>query len=166
VTFAQRAGVLALVAAAAVAANSPEGRAALTGDRPGGHAPAASAMGVRAGHAAERQLGKPYGWASNGPRSFDCSGLVIFGGWDAAGAHWPDANANTLGHHFPRVSARAARPGDLLVWDWQGDGRYDHVAIVTTGGRFVEAPQPGVRIRVRKLAGAGPTAVVRPRKEW
>src|SRR5262249_11934309 len=64
--------------------------------------------------AAESRLGMPYIWGANGPKSFDCSGLV----------QWSFAQAGVV---MPRVAADQARtgpavpisrlgPGDLLFY--------------------------------------------------
>lgn len=42
-------------------------------------------------------------------------------------------------HGLRAISAAAARPGDLVCFDWQGDGTCDHIGILKTkvsGGRF------------------------------
>lgn len=128
-------------------------------------AASSSPVGVRAGQLAERQVGKPYVWGADGPGAFDCSGLVGWA-WRSAGADWPDATADDLARHWPHIPAARVRPGDLLVWDWQGDGQVDHVAVVTSRGRFVEAPARGVPVRVRAVRGSAPTAALRPGPAW
>lgn len=129
--------------------------------------PSSGATGVLAARHALAQLGKPYVWGANGGGAFDCSGLVIFGAWRPAGANWPDSTANVLGHHFPSIHLTQARPGDLLLWDWGHDGRFDHVAIVVSGRRYVEAPKPGSVVQVHPLRRAPPpTRVVRPDRTW
>jgi cell wall-associated NlpC family hydrolase len=163
--------VVAGVLVGAVLVVSPEARAeALDALKSvGGHsASSASSPGARAAAFAGRQVGEPYVMGAQGPNVWDCSGLVIEG-WRSAGANWPDTTANGLGRHWPRVTLAKARPGDLLVWDYGPGSRvpgYDHVAIVTTGGRMVEAYAPGVGVRVRKIAGTHPSAVVRPGLRW
>lgn len=162
---------VAAVAAVAVLAFVPEARAGAVdyvAKLAGSSSSGSSAAGVKAGKFAERQQGRPYVFGADGPAAYDCSGLVIRA-WKSAGADWPDSTADELGRHWPRVPLRAAQPGDLLAFDWGPGSRvagFDHVAIVTAGGRFVEAPMPGVPVRIRRLAGVHPSAVVRPDTTW
>lgn len=159
----------------AVLVVSPEARAealdalkSATGSVSSSSSSPAAKAGAKAAAYAGRQLGEPYVFGAQGPDAWDCSGLVIRS-WQSAGAKWPDTTADGLGQHWPRVPLRSARPGDLLVWDFGRGSRvpgYDHVAIVTTGGRFVEAYAAGVPVRVRKIAGSRPSAVVRPGMRW
>lgn len=138
----------------------------LFGARPAAAESAPTATGARAVAAARRQLGKPYVFGADGPGAFDCSGLAIHGAWRPAGADWPDATADDLGHHFP--ATRTPRPGDLGLWDWDGDGRWDHVALYAGRGRIIEAPRRGVPVREVALVatGNGPAAWRRPSARW
>lgn len=85
---------------------------------------------------AKRHIGQPYVWGAEGPRSFDCSGLVMF-------------SYGKFGFVTPRVSedqARAARlipasravPGDLVFWH-DNEGDVYHVGIYLSPGRTVAA---------------------------
>lgn len=129
---------------------------------------ASGRAGAAAVRAAARQIGDPYVWGADGPNAWDCSGLVIHGGWDAVGANWPDTTANGLGHHFPAIKAKSARPGDLVLWDWDHNGVWDHVALYAGAGQVVEAPRRGVPVRKIALSatGNGPGSYRRPSKEW
>jgi len=110
--------------------------------------------------AAESRLGMPYVWGSNGPNSFDCSGLV----------QWSFAQAGVV---MPRVAADQARtgpavpisrlaPGDLLFYhtDPTAPGYISHVAIYLGHGKMIQAPQPGMNVEIvpvdlgRGFAGA------------
>lgn len=85
---------------------------------------------------ATKQIGKDYVWGATGPKTFDCSGLVLY-------------SYKKFGFTTPRVSedqARAARlipaskaqPGDLVFYhDTQGD--VYHVGIYLSPGRTVAA---------------------------
>jgi cell wall-associated NlpC family hydrolase len=98
--------------------------------------------------AAESRLGMPYVWGSNGPNSFDCSGLV----------QWSFAQAGVV---MPRVAADQARtgpavpisrlaPGDLLFYhtDPTAPGYISHVAIYLGHGKMIQAPQPGMNVEI------------------
>jgi cell wall-associated NlpC family hydrolase len=93
---------------------------------------------------AKTHLGQRYVWGATGPRTFDCSGLVMY-------------SYGKFGYRTPRVSedqavrarlipASRAVPGDLVFYhDTEGD--VYHVGIYVSPGRTVAAidPQEGVR---------------------
>ena len=96
---------------------------------------------------AEAQLGKPYQWGATGPATFDCSGLTMMA-YRAAGifsAHQPAAMG--LRHEHPRSQVR---PGDLVFFAG-ADGTLTapgHVGIVIGHGLMIDAPAPGLTVRV------------------
>jgi len=135
-------------------------RTPATGSSPTtGSAPAGSVVPVTGGLvsspvlramllAAESRLGMPYVWGSNGPNSFDCSGLV----------QWSFAQAGVV---MPRVAADQARtgpavpisrlaPGDLLFYhtDPTAPGYISHVAIYLGHGKAIQAPEPGMNVEI------------------
>jgi cell wall-associated NlpC family hydrolase len=85
---------------------------------------------------AKKHIGQPYVWGATGPKSFDCSGLVVY-------------TYKKFGYLTPRTSeqqALAARlipashavPGDLVFYpDTQGD--VYHVGLYSSPGRTVAA---------------------------
>ena len=84
------------------------------------------------------QLGKPYRWGGNSPRTgFDCSGLV-----------------NEMYH------LRDARPvergelesGDLVFFRTQGRGTADHVGVYVGNGKFIQSPRTGQDIQITSLS--------------
>jgi peptidoglycan DL-endopeptidase CwlO len=98
--------------------------------------------------AAESRLGLPYVWGGNGPRVFDCSGLV----------KWSLAQAGVV---MPRVAADQARSGpqvplsqlqagDLLFYhtDPTAPGYISHVAIYIGDGEMIQAPEPGLDVEI------------------
>ncbi len=102
---------------------------------------------------AQAQVGKPYCRGGEGPRCFDCSGLVQ-AAWAWAGVQVPrtsDEQARSL----DEVPTAALRPGDV-VW-WPG-----HVGLYVGGGEIVDAR--GVRAGVvRRALRHAPARVLRPR---
>src|SRR5262249_30546698 len=100
--------------------------------------------------------GMPYIWGANGPKSFDCSGLV----------QWSFAQAGVV---MPRVAADQARtgpavpisrlgPGDLVFYhtDPTAPGYISHVAILLGHGNMIQAPQAGMTGGARRAAlGSG-----------
>lgn len=91
-------------------------------------------------------IGKPYVWATAGPRTFDCSGLTLWA-WAAAGV--------TLGHFTgwqwtegAKVSRANLQPGDLVFWF---PPSLHHMGIYVGGGWAVHAPHTGDYVRMVQI---------------
>lgn len=100
---------------------------------------AGSATGQQIVAAAAAQSGKPYVYATSGPNSFDCSGLVkyVFAQFGISLPH----NANSQMGYGRAVSAADAAPGDLVFFL---DGGYAyHVGIYAGGNQMYDAPNSG-----------------------
>ncbi|GGK21550.1 hypothetical protein GCM10010124_12540 [Pilimelia terevasa] len=125
---------------------------------------------------ARRQLGKPYLLNSEGPDTFDCSGLIMMA-YRAAGYGLPRVAAQqyaaTAGK---RADPMALLPGDLLFFNLTTDpAAIHHVALYLGGGLMIHAPQPGQQVSVapvswssffaatRIFAGVPTAAAGRPR---
>jgi cell wall-associated NlpC family hydrolase/outer membrane murein-binding lipoprotein Lpp len=93
------------------------------------------------------QLGKPYQWGANGPRSFDCSGLAQ-AAWAAAGVSIPRDTYEQWAA-LPHIATSALQPGDLLYYDGIG-----HVAIYVGDGYMIDAPQTGLNVEKIPMATA------------
>jgi cell wall-associated NlpC family hydrolase len=102
-----------------------------------GGAPAT--IGAKVVKEAKKHLGQPYVWGSTGPKTFDCSGLVMY-------------SYHKFGYTTPRVSAdqfRAARlipasaavPGDLVFYH-DDEGQVYHVGIYLSPLKTVAAIDP------------------------
>src|SRR5829696_1945920 len=91
------------------------------------------------------QLGKPYRWGADGPRSFDCSGLVQTA-YRAAGVALPRVSRHQYGAGT-HVSLGSLCAGDLLFYakDTSDPRTIYHVGMYLGAGRMVEAPTPGPR---------------------
>jgi NlpC/P60 family len=105
---------------------------------------------VNAGRAvrfAYRQVGKPYQWGGAGPRTYDCSGLVM-AAWRTAGLRLP--HRADLQHRVIRrkVGLKHLRPGDLVFFS--GD---HHVGIYVGRHHFLHAPHTGTRVQRGTLSG-------------
>ncbi len=101
---------------------------------------------------AEAQVGKPYVFGAAGPNSYDCSGLVT-AAYASQGIHLShQSSAQYQYNKGTKVSLSSIQPGDLLFWDWDGDG-IDHVAIYIGNGQMVEAPAPGYSVRIVSVYG-------------
>ncbi|MFJ4484225.1 NlpC/P60 family protein [Streptomyces longwoodensis] len=115
-----------------------------------------TAEGERAVRNAVGQLGKPYQWGAEGPRSYDCSGLTSWA-WDRAGTPIPRTSQEQWAK-LPRVPLDALRPGDLVVYFPEAT----HVALYVGDGLVVQAPRPGARVKVSPLAANPVLGAVRP----
>jgi cell wall-associated NlpC family hydrolase len=91
------------------------------------------------------QVGKPYRWASDGPGSYDCSGLVK-ASFARIGIHLPHQTGQLVGRGR-RVSRSALQPGDIV---FPSSG---HVGIYLGRGKMVHAPKPGDHVRVATMYG-------------
>jgi cell wall-associated NlpC family hydrolase len=119
---------------------------------------ASSAEGQKAVEYATEQIGKPYEWGAEGPRTFDCSGLTSQA-WAAAGQGIPRTSQEQW-KQLDRVAVEDMRPGDLIIYNSDAS----HVAMYVGDGAIVHSPRPG---RTVTIAGAGSMpilGVVRPGK--
>ncbi len=105
------------------------------------------------------QLGKPYRWGSDGPNSFDCSGLVAYS-YAQVGIYLPHSSSAqySMGEH---VSRDELLPGDLVFFS-RGRG-ISHVGIYVGDGNFIHAPQSGDVVKIQPLSShKGYVGAVRP----
>ncbi|MFJ9892897.1 NlpC/P60 family protein [Streptomyces sp. NPDC091280] len=116
----------------------------------------ASAEGKAAVAYATAQLGKPYEWGAEGPKSYDCSGLTSQA-WASAGDPIPRTSQEQW-KQLKHVDVKDMRPGDLIIYFDDAS----HVAMYIGDGAIIHAPRPG---RTVTIAGAGSMpilGVVRP----
>jgi cell wall-associated NlpC family hydrolase len=131
--------------------NPPGGTKAQPPDhktRPGGSSPGPangnSDLGVRIAAEAERYVGYPYVWATHGPNSFDCSGLVHWVILQATGEN-VSPDSHTQFNSGTPVEWDQLRPGDIVFYDPQHGGevregnKASHVVIFVRDGQMVNA---------------------------
>ena len=101
------------------------------------------------------QVGKPYVWGAAGADSFDCSGLTSQA-WRAAGVSINRTSRDQY-RQVLKISYDSMRPGDLIFWgsDTSDPSSITHVAMFAGGNQMVEAPRPGVPLRVTSIRWAG-----------
>ncbi|MSD84407.1 hypothetical protein GKC32_08275 [Lactobacillus curvatus] len=99
-----------------------------------------------------KYLGVPYVWGGTTPKGFDCSGLVQYV-YAKNGIKLPrvSQDQSKLGKDVP---LNELQPNDLLFWG--GVGTAHHVAIYIGDGYFIQAPQPGDKVRITKIADYKP----------
>ena len=85
---------------------------------------------------------KPYVWGSEGPSTFDCSGLV-YAAYRAAGLGWPNwdrLNSALYSTYTMHVSLKDLVPGDLLFYSYKGSvSTIHHITIYAGDGMMWEA---------------------------
>ncbi|MEV0443015.1 NlpC/P60 family protein [Streptomyces spectabilis] len=116
----------------------------------------ATARGRKAVAFATAQIGKPYVWGAEGPKSYDCSGLTSKA-WAAAGRGIPRTSQEQW-KRLPHIDVKNMRPGDLIIYHKDAS----HVGMYVGDGAIVHAPRPGRNVTI---AGAGSMeilGVVRP----
>lgn len=106
--------------------------------------------------------GAPYVWGAAGPNAFDCSGLVVWAfaqnGLSAPGGRTADNQGDgstTVATGPLTANLDKAQPGDLLFWDYENDGKWDHVGFYIGNGQMVHAPVPGSVVKVVPVYDAG-----------
>jgi cell wall-associated NlpC family hydrolase len=85
---------------------------------------------------------KPYVWGSEGPNTFDCSGLV-YAAYKYAGLGWPNwdrLNSALYSGYTKHVSLNDLVPGDLLFYSYKGTiSTIHHITIYAGNGMMWEA---------------------------
>jgi cell wall-associated NlpC family hydrolase len=93
------------------------------------------------------QIGDWYVFGAAGVTYWDCSGLTLRA-YQAAGVSLPHSAA-AQSNYGRSVSFNDLRPGDLVFFG----SPISHVSIYLGGGRMVDAPHPGARVRVESFSG-------------
>ncbi|MCX4697939.1 C40 family peptidase [Streptomyces sp. NBC_01373] len=117
-----------------------------------------SPQGDRALRYAVRQLGKPYEWGAEGPKTYDCSGLTSQA-WTHAGTPIPRTSQEQW-DRLERIPLDELRPGDLVIYHPDAT----HVAIYMGEGEVIEAPRPGGKIKISPIASYPILGAVRPKE--
>ncbi|MEV4501258.1 C40 family peptidase [Streptomyces klenkii] len=144
----------------AAAAPSPAGGPPAGRGGPRTVLPAARPVGDRLEPAiryALAHLGDPFAMGGAGPRRWDCSGLVQQA-YRRAGVRLPRIAADQY-RATKRIGRRVLRRGDLVFWSRNGRASgVHHVAVYLGGERYVEAPRPGLKVRVSTFGRYRPNA--------
>jgi peptidoglycan DL-endopeptidase CwlO len=120
------------------------GQAQETGSKYTGQIPSISGAAGKAVTFAYNHIGDPYVYASEGPHSFDCSGLTK-AAWAAAGKSLPH-NAAEQYSATSRISKADLKPGDLVFYRGLG-----HVGLYVGSGMIIDAPHTGTTVNKRSM---------------
>ena len=86
---------------------------------------------------ARAQVGKRYVWATAGPNTFDCSGLISYCYQQATGKTITRSSCDQIDLGTPLIGPHA-QPGDLAFWG-NDPACPDHVGIHAGNGRIINA---------------------------
>lgn len=121
---------------------------------PGPSVPQPNAAAVATAIAfARAQLGEPYVFGAAGPDGWDCSGLTMMAyaaAGIAIGGHGATAQYNRAASRGLLVPWAQVQPGDLIFYSTGGStsaSKY-HVTLYIGNGQMIEAPYPGVPVRI------------------
>ena len=147
-------GATAFATQLASAAATSAGGTAATGATGAGSGSSATGDAVVA--SARKYLGVPYVWGGTDPqKGLDCSGLVQRAYADL-GIDLPRVSRDQAKVGTAVPSLDQARPGDLLAFG----SPVHHIAIYAGDGKMIEAPRPGLDVRVTDVYDK-PTAIRR-----
>jgi len=103
-----------------------------------------SGTALRAVQYAETRLGCPYVWGAAGPRTYDCSGLVM-DAYAHTGVRLPRMTYDMIRVGTP-VDRADVRAGDLVFSNFSGRGP-EHVQLAVSSTKVIEAPTPGGHVQ-------------------
>jgi peptidoglycan hydrolase-like protein with peptidoglycan-binding domain len=121
-------------------------------------APGQSAHGQEMGQAvvafAKLQLGKKYVYGTEGPNTFDCSGLTwyVYKHFGVTIPRGSTAQGNT-NYGIKITSKSKFLPGDLVFFHGR-NGVIGHAAIYVGNMSIIEAPYSGATVRIRSIANS------------
>ena len=97
---------------------------------------------------------KPYIWGSEGPNSFDCSGLV-YAAYKYAGLGWPiwdRLNSGLFYTYTKQIPIAEMQPGDLIFYSYKGtQSTIHHISIYAGGGMMWEARSTATGLRYSNI---------------
>lgn len=97
---------------------------------------------------AKRHIGQHYVWGATGPKTFDCSGLVMY---SYGKAHYATPRVSEAQFAAARlIPASRAVPGDLVFWH-DSEGDVYHVGIYLSPGMTVAAIDEQEGVNYQKL---------------
>lgn len=114
------------------------------------------AQRLKAVEFAKRQVlaNKPYVWGSEGPNSFDCSGLV-YSAYKYAGLGWPSWDRLNSGLYYTytkQIPLSDMQPGDLIFYSYKGtQSTIHHMSIYAGNNMMWEARSTKTGLRYSNI---------------
>jgi peptidoglycan DL-endopeptidase CwlO len=108
-----------------------------------------SGSAARAVQFAKTKLGLPYVWGAEGPRAYDCSGLVQ-DAYRRAGVELPRTTYDLISVGTP-VPRSEIREGDIVLSNFSAPGRPEHVQLAVSPTTVIEAPRPGGHVQYSSI---------------
>ncbi len=99
---------------------------------------------------ASKQKGDPYRYGANGPKAFDCSGLVQYVYKKSGKKIGRTSGAQLKGKH---IAKSKKKKGDILIFI--SNGRAYHSAIYAGKGKMWEAQRSGTKVGKHKIWSSG-----------
>jgi cell wall-associated NlpC family hydrolase len=100
---------------------------------------------------AQADIGTPYVWGGTTPgQGLDCSGLVV-AVYSKLGISVPRTSQAQASFGTAVASLAQAQPGDLIIYNEQGEGPNSHVAIYIGNGQQIAAPYTGKTVEVESV---------------
>ena len=97
---------------------------------------------------------KPYVWGTQGPNSFDCSGLV-YAAYKSAGLGWPNWDRLNSGLYYTytkQIPISEMQPGDLIFYSYKGtQNTIHHMSIYAGNGMMWEARSTATGLRYSSI---------------
>jgi len=105
----------------------------------------------RVGQLSRQLLGIPYVWGGTDPdKGLDCSGFTQYV-YKQMGISLPRIS-NQQARFGKRIGLNQLQVGDMVAWDNSSrNNGADHIAIYLGNGQIIEAPRPGLSVRIRQL---------------
>jgi cell wall-associated NlpC family hydrolase len=103
---------------------------------------------------AKEQLGKKYVYSTEGPKTFDCSGLVYY-----VLKHTGISTARCSASGFSgvdsweKISRSSLQPGDLVFFKSDDSSRISHTGIYLSDGDFINASSSDGIVKISALTG-------------
>lgn len=109
-----------------------------------------SSQGQKIVSMAKNYIGIKYVWGGTTPSvGFDCSGFTQY---VFAKCGYTLKNRTQQYTNGTSVSYRNLKPGDLVFFATNGNGRISHVGIYVGNGTFIHAPKPGSYVKISSMA--------------
>lgn len=102
---------------------------------------------------AKKQIGKDYVYGTNGPKTFDCSGLMQYSYKKALGINLPRSSQAQY-NGSTKINKNDVKKGDLVFFGG-GKSSISHVAMCLGNDKMIEAPHTGAQVRIASISKHG-----------